>query len=160
MTNYFQGTKESPYHISVGAVLINDEGKVCCHYFEKQEVYILMRESMELGEKIEDTLHRGLKEEFGAEAELIDYLGSNIINYSLEDNTIVQKTTLYFLCKLKNINVSLRSKDDSESGSEIQWKEIDFLISKFKTQNERLNRNDLDESEILERVKKKLSFNP
>jgi|GEM_PF-6554093 len=28
MDNYFQGSKENPYHISIGAVLRNEEGKL------------------------------------------------------------------------------------------------------------------------------------
>ncbi len=34
MAHFFKGTKEKPYHLSVGAVFINDEGLVCCHYFK------------------------------------------------------------------------------------------------------------------------------
>ncbi len=36
MVNIFQGTKEHPYHVSVGAVVLNHENKVLCHYFGDQ----------------------------------------------------------------------------------------------------------------------------
>lgn len=167
MENYYRGTKEKPYHISVGAVVMNEDGKVCCHFFEKltfrkafeglTNFYILMRESMERGEKIEDTLHRGLMEEFGITGEIITYLGSLRHDYivkSAEPNYAIEKTTLYFLVRMKTFKPELRSQEDAEKESEIQWLPIDFLISKMKEQGVRLNESTLDESLILARAKK------
>ncbi|MEK7646268.1 MAG: NUDIX hydrolase [Patescibacteria group bacterium] len=167
MENYFRGTKQHPYHLSVGAVIVNGENKICCHYFEKvtsrnkfrhfTDFYILMRETMEMGESIEDTLHRGLKEEFGMTGDIVTYIGSIKGNYPIEDISI-EKTTLYFLVKMKTFEPELRATEDAEKESEIQWQTIDFLIPKMKAQVARLN-STMDESSILERVQNILQNN-
>lgn len=160
MKNYYKGTKENPYHLSVGAVILNDENKVCCHYykdaFTKQSpekyrnIYTLMRETIEMGENIEEALHRGLMEEFGITGEIITYIGS-LKGYFPTDGVQIEKTTLYFTVKLKTFNPELRSKDDIERKVDIQFQDADFLISKMKDQGQRLDQA-LDESAILERI--------
>ncbi len=158
--NYFRGTIENPYHISIGAVLVNNEGQVCCHYFKEidhrqfkdaKDLYLLMRETIEPNETIEEVLHRGLMEEFGAEATLNRYLGS-IISYFPRKNISIEKTTLYFLFDFISLEESRRSKDDVEGNSEIRWINPSDLIIKMREQGIRLMRSDLDESAILERL--------
>lgn len=158
--NYFQGTVESPYHISIGAVARNKEGKICCHYFETfshkevgrgDDFYILMRETMEPNETLEQTLTRGLMEEFGVEATLYKYLGSIVSHFPKKDVT-VEKTTLYFLCDVLSFDETKRRANDEESTSKIMWLPPEELIIKMKEQGQRLHREDLDESSILERL--------
>lgn len=158
MGNYFQGSKETPYHISIGAVLRNGEGKIATHYFEyfihprvgeAHDFHILMRETVEPGESLEGVLARGLMEEFGATATLHSYIGS-IVSHFPKGGVSIEKTTLYFLCDLVSINPALRSAEDAEDGSEIQWNEPSYLISKMKEQLVRIGREDLDESKVLE----------
>lgn len=162
MQNYFKGSKENPYHLSIGAVLINEDNLVCCHYFNKVSVqyqgeykdfYILMRETIKSGEKIEEALHRGLMEEFGATGEIVTYVGSQVGSFRRQ-GVDVEKTTLYFLVKCKSFDPKLRVNEDVESESEIQWQNPDFLIEKMKQQGNRFKEKTLDESEILERVKR------
>src|SRR5579885_2157353 len=75
---FFQASAEQPYHLSIGAVLFDDQGRVACHHFKEifgfKDVYILMRESMENDETPLMTLHRGLREEFGVIAEPVAFL--------------------------------------------------------------------------------------
>src|SRR5262245_37707257 len=63
MVNHFQRSKEYPFHISIGAILLNKDKKIGCHYFKKiavpefgffEDFYILMRETIEPGETIEN----------------------------------------------------------------------------------------------------------
>jgi hypothetical protein len=163
MDNYFRGIKEKPYHLSVGAVLANDTGQICCHFFkafkseadliEYKNFYILMRETVERNESLEESLQRGICEEFGARGKIITYLGSLKSKFNRLDFQI-EKTTLYFLLKLEKQDIKLRLKDEEEKASEIQWHSADFLIEKMKEQGKRyLDRTDLDESLILERAK-------
>lgn len=170
MKNYFQGNSEHPQHISVGAVVINEAGEVCCHHFDStkgkyegywkeqglENFYILMRETIEPNETLEQALHRGLMEEFGIEAELLDYIGS-IQSHFKSKGVEIEKTTLYFLGKLKNQDLSKRSSSDIEFESQIEWHTADFLIPKMKEQTTKYGRTDIDESKILERIKTKRS---
>ncbi len=160
MKNYFISTKENPYHLSVGAVVLNDENKVLCHHFNSVEIegsfvedlYVLMRESVSENETLEDALTRGLKEEFGAEVEIEKYLGS-IVSTFPRDSKQIEKTTLYFQCKLKSLDESKRDKNDPESGSKIKFMPVDELIEKMESQEQKYHRTDVNEAKILERVK-------
>jgi 8-oxo-dGTP pyrophosphatase MutT (NUDIX family) len=156
MSNYFQGTDLKPYHLSVGAILFNKEGKIACHHFIdhpnlKGEVYILMRETIEEGETIEEALSRGLLEEFGAEGELITYVGSLLKPYKVRGVT-VQKTTLYFLLSLTSIDETKRLEGDPESTSQIEWLDPEDLASRMKLNAAKLKAPDLDESEVITRA--------
>lgn len=82
MKNYLRKNKKFPCHYSVGAIVLNEENKIMCHYFSEisgiRNFHLMMRESPKINEPIEITLHRGLMEEFGAEAKIIHYVGSLI----------------------------------------------------------------------------------
>jgi hypothetical protein len=162
MPSLFKSTKTSPYHLSVGAVLVDKDRRVACHYFGKfvapdqvglSDFYVLMRETVEAEESMEDAVLRGISEEFGATGEIQRFLGS-IISHFKRGDTSIEKTTAYFLVDLRSFDIALRMKDDEERMSEIQWQPIDFLIEKMKKQVAKHERTDIDESIILERVKK------
>jgi ADP-ribose pyrophosphatase YjhB (NUDIX family) len=156
--NHFSATPQNPYHLSVGAVVLNDEGKVACHHFVEFELdgerltdfYILMRETMEPDESIEEALDRGLLEEFGIKAELTRYLGSIVSSFGARSK--VQKTTIYFEMKFLEQKDDWRRADDPEKDAEKVWKEPSFLIESMTEQGKRLHRTDLDESEVLKRL--------
>lgn len=163
MKNYFQGTVENPYHISIGAIVKNSEGKIACHYFETityksigtmENIFLLMRETIEINETIESCLARGLLEEFGMKADLKSYVGSIVSKFPIRGTDVfVEKTTLYFLCDFVSIDESLRKPFDIEATSRIQWLSADDLIMRMKEQTQRYQREDGDESSVLERVK-------
>jgi 8-oxo-dGTP pyrophosphatase MutT (NUDIX family) len=154
MENYFIGTPEHPYHLSAGAVVINEEDKVCCHHYEpgndhpfgEESLYVLMRESLEPNERLEDAVARGLMEEFGITATIKGFLGSIQSEFEREEATI-QKTTLYFLCSLVSQDLAKRN-DDLENRSKVEWKEVSFLIDAMPRQS---RRTDLNESAVLQR---------
>lgn len=163
----FKSTKESPYHLSVGAVLFNENKEIACHYFKelqfiddnkkRDDFYILMRETVEVRESLEDVVLRGVQEEFGSTGEIERFLGSLKTKFPRGD-VWVEKTTAYFLIKLKDFDPDYeRDSRDDESKSVIQWQTIDFLITKMEEQGRKYKRTDLDESEILKRAKQYLS---
>lgn len=160
MKNYYQYRNGLPYHLSVAAVIANEKSQVLCHYYksivvegqEYQDFYILMRETVEPGESLEQALKRGAQEEMGAEIEVEDYLGP-IVSHFKEAGFGVEKTTLYFKCRLIALDNNRRKLDDPEKGSLVSWQPIDELISRMREQRQRLERQDLDESAVLERLR-------
>lgn len=130
--NIFKSSKEFPFHISVGAVLTNTDGLVCCHFYKrsdlplesegKSDLYLLMRETIEPNETLEDAITRGLQEEFGAEGELKAYIGCIKSTFPFKiDQIPIEKTTLYFHVEMTNFNPAMRDGDGIESRSTIQW---------------------------------------
>ncbi len=158
--NYFRGHELSPYHISVAAVVINDDHEILVHYYEEvrgfENIYLLMRETLEPNETIEVALSRGLREEFGKTADLIDYLGSIKSTFPVEQHTI-EKTTLYFLMKYSGEDAAGRLTGDPESESEMLWKPMPELFDLMTEQGKRFERTDLNESEIVARVQRYLA---
>ncbi len=149
----YQAAKEHPHHISVGVVLINDKNQVACHYYAEQTIrnypknfHTLLHESVEDGESLEQTVARGMKEEYSMKGTTERYVGSLLLSFTKE-GVKVEKTVLYFLCKLISID-EVRDLTCPESVSEIKWMEIDELIHKMQEQVAG------DESKILVDVKK------
>ena len=130
-STYFQGNNLHPRHISVGGILVNKKGEICCHHFFTKDLkgywteeklddfYILMRETLKPNESLEHALHRGFKEEFGATGKFIDYIGAIKSNFK-HGETDIEKTTLYFLCKLIKQDISKRSAGDIDDRSIIE----------------------------------------
>ncbi len=152
---FFQANVKQPYHLSVGAVLFDDKGQIACHHFSEilgqKDVYILMRESMENDETLLQTLHRGLKEEFGAEAKPIAFLGS-LTGFLYDPVLPFDKTTLYIACELAQWIPSQRNLDDIEATSLIEWLDPNQLIVIMQRQGERFKRVDADESCMIQRA--------
>ena len=154
--SFFQASKKQPYHLSIGAVLFDRNGYIACHHFKEilghKDIYILMRENMENDETPLMTLHRGLKEEFGATASPIAFLGC-LSGYLFSPNLSFDKTTLYIACEVIDWNPKNRDSEDPEASSIIEWLQPDLLISLMKQQGERFyHRVDADESEIIQRA--------
>ena len=161
MKNFLNQSVKSPTHISVAAVMRNQEGKLLCHYFKKEDLphesegksdlYLLMRESLHLGESLEDAVARGLMEEYGAEGTVVDFLGTIVSHFpSSDDHSItIEKTVLYFLVDYVSLDESKREAGAIESRSQLQWLSPEDLLEKNKTQATRYSRTDIDDSKII-----------
>jgi len=156
-SNYFIGNKTRPFHLSVGAVVLNDNDQVLCYHFvipkDKKEVYSLMRETVEPTTSSEDNLRRGLMEEFGVQVLIIGFLGAIESHFENWEGIEIQKTTIYFLCRLDKYRPLIKPSKpgifEGETGH-IEWHEIHFLIEKMKNQFDLYQKTDYDESIILE----------
>jgi len=154
-TPFFQASQKQPYHLSVGAVLFDQNGHIACHFFKEilghKDVYILMRESVENEENLLNTLHRGLMEEFGATASPVAFLGS-LSGYLPDPKLPFEKTTLYVVCQVIEWDPAMRDMNDPEAGSIIDWLEPNELIKLMQKQGEKFKRVDANESEMIVRA--------
>lgn len=161
MENFLNQSIESPTHISAAAVVRNKEGKILCHFFKKEDLpnesegkgdlYILMRESLHLGESLEDAVARGLMEEYGAEGHIVDFLGTIVSSFpSSDDRSVtIEKTVLYFLVDFITIDETKREVGAVESRSQLQWLTPEDLLEKNLTQAARYLRTDIDDSKVV-----------
>lgn len=153
--DFFKAAPSNPYHLSIGAVLFNREGQIACHHFKEifgyKDIYILMRETMEADETPLMTLSRGLKEEFGATAETLAFLGC-LSGFLPDLRFSFNKTTLYFACLVTDWHPENRDPNDPEAISQIEWLEPEKLIVLMQQQGAKFHRVDADESEIIQRA--------
>jgi ADP-ribose pyrophosphatase YjhB (NUDIX family) len=155
--NYFAGTAEYPYHISVAAVVMNSEGKIAAHHFKEfkgiPDCYILMRETIEPNESLEQALDRGLMEEFGVTARLLHHIGSrNSVFTDGATGASINKTTLYFLMEMATYNEDSRLAGDREADSSVEWHEPSFLIKQIRAKAEQMGEGAITEADIIERL--------
>ena len=155
----FQGNPDTPYHLSVGGLLTNESGEICCHYFDvnsdaskqstKRDLYLLMRETISADESITDALKRGARQEFGAEISIGHYLGSIQSVFPLKNkDSIIRKTTIYFHLNLGEQKDEWRNKDIPEGKSVLMWLKPAMLMKRMETQQSD-SHTGLDESGII-----------
>ncbi len=162
MSKFYQHSLPQPFHISVGAVLFNDNFEICVHHFTLErvpetlrflvdnlpDVWHLMRESLEDGETLSEAVLRGCQEEFGATGTIEKFLGAKI-------DTIVspakefQKCTLYHAVRL--ITLGERTGTDAEETALMEWYSPAALLELFNEQCRQTARPELDERVIIER---------
>ncbi|OGG66075.1 hypothetical protein A3I99_02140 [Candidatus Kaiserbacteria bacterium RIFCSPLOWO2_02_FULL_45_11b] len=165
MNNFYQHSLPQPYHISVGGVLFNDNHEICVHHFFKKDIpeavhflmdfqddiYHLMRESLEGNEPLQDAVVRGMKEEFGIEVMVDKYLGAKIDTITGPDQDSFEKLTIYHSAKL--VSQGDRLNFDIESKSMMEWHSPNELLKIFSEQCKKTGRPELDERVIIERFK-------
>lgn len=154
---------EKPFHISVGAVVFNDQYEICLHHFYKKnipehlhfladhmdECYHLMRESLEGNEPLHDAVLRGVEEEFGATGTVEKYLGSKIDTILQPDGQTFEKTTIYHAVRLDELGERLST--DVESQTKMEWLAPAVALTIYDQQCQTTKRPELDERVIIER---------
>ena len=157
----YQAKRDNPFHISVGGLVVNADGKIRVHkrmkskappqfqddFLEREELYLLARETIEDGESLVEAVQRGVSEEFGIEGKVEKYLGALSVKTlaGRDPKWEWEKTTLYFL--VTPIGDAPRVADD-ESFSDLEWHPPEFLIERMQGQGGE-HRKDLDESKIV-----------
>ncbi len=140
--------------MSIGALITNNKGEICTHYIKGpwgdgiEDTYILMRETPEPGESFENTVERGIMEEFGITGSLQRYLGSIQASFP-RWGAQIEKTTLYFHVMCETVDPKRRSGEDVEYNAETRWVQPEQLIELMDAQQGRYERTDLCESKIV-----------
>ncbi|MGE5541254.1 MAG: NUDIX domain-containing protein [Bacillota bacterium] len=160
MKSRYQHQEGQPFHISIGAVVVNGDGEILVHkrerarapeqfgdnFIDRDEVYILMRESLEEEETIVECVLRGVREEFGCTGTVGKYLGA--VQATVPSRTgPMEKTTPYFL--VTDVQEVGPREEDNESFSVLEWHPAEFLRERMVGQGGAI-RPDLDESRIIE----------
>jgi sorbitol-specific phosphotransferase system component IIA len=159
--NYYGATPDRPYHLSVGAVVLDENNNVVCLHYpnidEITDVYALLNKTVKPGETLEATLNRGAQLELGHEIEIITFLGtqetSDIWWEELGNPTKMEKSVMFFLAKTTNATPETAKEENEEEKREVISKSFDFLIEKMKTQPLKDGMRDFNQSEILRRAK-------
>jgi hypothetical protein len=138
------GDKNNPFHISAGMVLINETNQLAL-IRKNTGIVTLPRETMYLQESFYQSIQRGAEEELGLKIEPVRYMGSLKTYFLREDNTRVEKTTLYFLVKKISAEENNRLPMEDEVEDQTIWVELDEAESLLKSQ-------DNPEFEILEKL--------
>jgi 8-oxo-dGTP pyrophosphatase MutT (NUDIX family) len=165
--NYFRGSEDHPWHLSVAGILVNEEGKIAVHHFKRQtritingrapfnDTYVLMTETVEPNETMEQAVARGLMEEFGATGDFDTYVGSVRVSLLIHEKINYQRTILYFLVRCTSIDDTKRSEEDLHLGATTEWLTPDEVIEKFTAQINKYPNYPMlmDEVVIIEKVK-------
>lgn len=147
MDNLFAWSESNKNHLSVGVVLVKDN-KVLVHKLARiGDKYFLPKKTHSNNLTIEQTLHK-VENETGYRVDIQQYLGSRQSTFPVESGEIINKTTLYFLCS--EVEQTQRDTTDRDADSQLEWKDVAELISIMREQGKEAN--DLDESEILEKL--------
>jgi len=130
-----RGTKENPYHLSVAAVLLNEQGKVAV-IRTPRGYHCLPRETIYVGESLIEGVQRGLREELGVSCTVDRFLGSIVNHFNLPDGTDIVKTTLYFEAHVTDLQGD-RSPEIEEADDEVVWLDTEPAIEKIKESRHR-----------------------
>ncbi len=135
-----KGTTQSPYHCSVGLVIIEKDKVLFLQ--KKDRSFTLPRETIRLDESIKDALSRGAQEELGLIIEIEGFLGS-LVSFFIRDRKKIEKTTLYFRCKI--IDQTSRSPELDEKDDIILWQDLQVVEKKLSDCNN-------EEFKVLKRI--------
>ncbi len=171
MDRFYQHSDTQHFHISVGAVVFNEKSEICVHHIKLEQVpesskflcdylsdvWYLMRESLEDGETLSAAVHRGCKEEFGAEVSIEKYLGAKIDAIITPNQPSFEKLTIYHAVRLNGLGE--RTDIEGERDTIMEWYTASELLALLNTQCAKTKRPELDERIIIERFMKAYELN-
>lgn len=126
------GDKENPFHLSIGQVVIDINNRIAL-IKKKNGTITLPRETTYLNENYIEALERGASEELGVIVIPVKFIGSLITTFNRDSNTIVEKSTLYFLCKVSG--TIAQQLEDDELDDTVVWVDYKEAVSMLQEQN-------------------------
>jgi len=163
-SKFYQYGLPQPYHISVGAVVFNDQYEICLHHFFKDkvperlhflsdgldEIWHLVRESLEGDESLQAAVLRGVQEEFGITGRVEKYLGAKIdVITGPQKIHPFEKLTVYHA--VRAIEYGERPDIDEESRTVMEWHSPAQAREIYRQQASLTTRPELDETIIIDR---------
>ncbi len=158
----FLHSDRQPFHLSVGVLVYRADGRMLVHYHAEaavrgqryRDLYVLVRESVEDAETLEEAVHRGVREETGASVVVHAFLGDLHERWTIADGADHdwQKTTVYFLVELTEWDPGRRDPNDPEAGSNLLWLEPRELELKLDDTARRYPQMETGEGEIVRRA--------
>jgi 8-oxo-dGTP pyrophosphatase MutT (NUDIX family) len=148
----YDNSKENPYHLSVGSLLINHRGELLT--LQRPDGFIILPTgTLKPKETLEDALHRELMEETGAKGRVKRYLGVTLMPFrwgGRPGSPLYHKAMLWHEIELLSIDDKLRAQNDDESESSVLWLPKDKATERFQRQGRELD--DWDFSEAVARL--------
>ncbi|MDQ3076522.1 MAG: NUDIX hydrolase [bacterium] len=159
--NFYRSTKEKPYHLSVGCIVVNEKGEMLTRHFKvfhgkEMEIFLFPTETIEQHETLEETFHRGLLEEVGVQAEIISFIGS-LMGPAQSGDKVFEKTVVYFLGKIISISDPLTPNEDGMST--IEWHTPEFLLEHVLQQADYIQTSVLNEEKVIRTAQEVLRMN-
>lgn len=163
--NYYGATPDRPYHLSVGAVVLNADNDVICLHYPSidgiKDIYKLPTGTVHKGETLEDTLHRRCREELGCSVKIITFLGTQITRDvwwgELGTPTPMEKSVMFFLAKAVTEDSKLTTADENY---EVKTKGFSFLIESLQTLKVKDGMRDFNQAEMIIRAKEWIETHP
>lgn len=143
--NYFAWQPDHRVHLSVGAVVENQEGLILTVYLDRVDAkYFLPTATHTPDKTLEETLLK-VEQKAGWKLEIQKFLGVTKGEFPTPEGSNVTKHVIWFKCK--PIEQLTRDPEDRDADSEIQWKSREELNQIFARQSE--ISSDVDQRNVL-----------
>jgi hypothetical protein len=132
MENYYAWNEEHKVHLSVGAVLVNEEGKLLVMYLARTDAkYFFPTKTHELGRSLEASLDL-IPEKIGLNFTINKFIGTTQGEFLVPGDERVMKTTLWYLCTPGDEVV--RDPEQRDIDAELRWMSSEELDPIFAEQ--------------------------
>jgi 8-oxo-dGTP diphosphatase len=115
-------------------IVINDKKEIILMNLTNMDFHMLPGGGVDSNENMEEGLYRELKEETGANVEIISELG--IVVENLEQRKMKQITYFYLTKVVGEIQEPNFMPDELEQGYQVEWYSIDDAIKILEEENE------------------------
>lgn len=125
---------------SCGGIVIH-KGKILLlykNYNNRYSGWVLPKGSMEDGEQMEETAVREVKEESGANAEIITYIGKTNFNFHVDSN-LINKTVHWYLMQSDSFYTKPQREEGFVDSGYYKYHEAYYLL-KFDNERDMLEK--------------------
>jgi hypothetical protein len=166
--NIFGATVDRPYHLSVGSIVLDDNGLVYSLHYPKidslTDIYIFPNKTVRPNETLEQTNSRGALHALGCDVKLIAFLGTLVVKDNWWGNlgtpTDMEKSVVYFLSRATKYTPELAAEECAKEKCIVELKSLEFLIDSMSKWRVKDGMRDFDQIEMLRRARNWISVHP